>query len=194
MKPSGGKRGLYSIVLLLIILYTGLHIAVAIYGIKSRNDLRDHVPGNSYLNQVYDSELLREAIFLFVTAGAIFIMALLLLMVSCCRISPRMRHVLATFIMMLLFVIGVVLLLRNRHNADLNDFSEISPPVGVSFRDQYSNFNTYYKLVWADWIGSFFFSVIAFFFLYLPTLSETTHHEIINPVVVEVPPMSNRQF
>lgn len=111
-----------------------LTYAVAIFGIKSRNDLRDHVPGNSYLNQVYDSELLREAIFLFVTAGAIFIMALLLLMVSCCRISPRMRHVLATFIMMLLFVIGVVLLLRNRHNADLNDFSEISPPVGVSFR------------------------------------------------------------
>ena len=60
--------------------------------------------------------------------------------------------------------------------------------------DEFSNFNHYYKLVWADWIGSFFFSAISFFFLYLPTLSEVAHYEIISPVVVEVPPMSNRQF
>jgi len=27
MKPTAGKRGLYSVVLILIILYTGLHLA-----------------------------------------------------------------------------------------------------------------------------------------------------------------------
>ena len=63
----------------------------------------------------------------------------------------------------------------------------------LCYVDSYDNFKHYYRLVWADWIGSFFFSIIAFFFLYLPTLSEVAHYEIISPVVVEVPPMSTHR-
>ena len=111
--------------------------SVAIMGLKWRDDIRDYTRrmglSPNYLDQVYDNDLTREAIFLFVTAGAIFIFAVVLLLVSCCKITPRGRHILATFIMMLEFTIGVVLLLRNRNNSDLDDFSTLRAG-GVSFR------------------------------------------------------------
>jgi len=124
-------------------------------GLKWRDDVRDHFNFTSYLDQVYSNELTREAIFLFATAGAIFICAVLLLLVSCCKISPRGRHILATFIMMFEFVIGVVLLLRNRQNADLNDYSESTFPVGTSFRGTPYNIQTHIatSITTTSWCG-----------------------------------------
>lgn len=62
------------------------------------------------------------------------------------------------------------------------------------YADQFNNFNTYYKLVFIDWILTFAWSVILFIFAYMQTLADVSQTEVLSPVVVDLPPLSARQF
>ena len=79
---------------------------------------------NNTQTNLYLKEQKQETGFIIIAAGLTFFISIALLIGLCTdRISPRARHVLATFNLMLEFAIAVVISLRASNNSNLRDSS-----------------------------------------------------------------------
>lgn len=137
-----------------------------------------------------------EAIYLWASCAAILLLGLILLFAYCCGcLSPRAKHVILTLIIIIWFAMAVVLLLRYKKNRDLEDtpmpWSRQLGYNSTSWRTNISDFNMYYKLVFASWIV-LFAMLIPLFYLWWKSLNEVKNNEVMHPVLVELPQASAR--
>lgn len=129
MGLSGSEKTGYAVCLVLTILLIALHYAgkrpfyiVATQGYYFAQDAIDHNVTHMFNPALYLKEQKQEAAFIIVAAGLTFFISLFLLVGLCTDcISPKLKHFLSAFNLVLEFSIAVVVALRASNNSNLRD-------------------------------------------------------------------------
>jgi hypothetical protein len=128
------------------------------------------------------------ASFLIIAAGLTFIISLVLLVALCAdKFSPRVRHILATFNLILEFAIAVTVSIEASKISNLRDY--LYEQLHYSNND---DLDLYYRLLISDAVITFVLEVVYLVVIYLGTLDLIEHHVTLVATVADPPITADR--
>lgn len=135
-----------------------------------------------------DRDYHQFAAFVIIAAGLTFFISIVLLVALCAdKLSPRVRHVLATFNLILEFAIAVTVAIAASQASNLRDrlYNKQGYPDN-------SDLDLYYRLAIADTVITFVLQLIYLVVIYFGTLDEIEHSVVLTPVIVAPPLTADR--
>lgn len=128
------------------------------------------------------------AAFLIIAAGFTFLISIVLLIAICAdKLSPRLRHILATFNLIIEFAIAVAVAIAASLASNLRD--RLYNHYGMADN---SDLNLYYRLAIADAVITFVLEVVYLVVIYFGTLDQIEHHVTLVPTIVDPPITADR--
>jgi uncharacterized membrane protein len=140
--------------------------------------------GTNYANRDFN----QFAAFLIIAAGLTFIISIVLLIALCAdKLSPRLRHILATFNLILEFAIAVTVAIAASMASNLRD--RLYNAYGLPDND---DLDIYYRLTIADAVITFVLEIIYLVIIYFGTLDHIEHHVTLTPIIGDPPITADR--